>query len=152
MQSKALLIPIAAFALSATTAYAFSPEVLQQAGLTEDQIGAFEDADALRREGDLDGARDVLRSAGIDLSTMETIRETMSARRKEMRTAIDEAIENDDYGAFRKAIEGSPLADIVTSKSDFELFAEAHRFREVGEFQKASAILSDLGFPKRQLF
>jgi hypothetical protein len=152
MNSKALLIPIAALALCATSAYAFSPDVLEQAGLTDDQISAFEDANSLRKEGDIEAARDVLRSAGIDLSTMEIIRETMSAKRKEMRSAIDEAVEKNDYDSFKKAIEGSPLSDIVTSKNDFELFADAHRLHEAGEFQKASAILSDLGLSKRQLF
>ncbi len=41
MNAKSLLIPIAAFALTVTGAQAFNGQILQEAGLIEDQIVAF---------------------------------------------------------------------------------------------------------------
>lgn len=146
MQAKTLLIPIAAFALSATGVSAFNSEVLQKAGLSQEQISAFETAHELRKEGDRDAARDVLTQAGIDLETMESVREVMHAHKDAMRTAIDEAVESGDYEAFLKAIEGSPLADIVTSQDDFKLFAQAHELHEDGKHQEAREIMEELGF------
>lgn len=145
MQAKTLLIPLAAFALTATTASAFNSEVLQRAGLTEVQIEAFETAHELRKEGDNDRARTVLAKAGIDIKTMESVREAMHEYKDAMRTAIDDAVRNNDYDAFKQAIEGSPLADIITRKEDFALFKEAHDLREAGEIAQAREIMEELG-------
>jgi hypothetical protein len=146
MQAKTLLIPIAAFALSATGVSAFNSEILEKAGLTQEQISAFETAHELRKEGDRDAARDVLSQAGIDLETMESVREVMHAHKDAMRTAIDIAVDNGDYEAFLKAIEGSPLADIVTSQDDFKLFSQAHELHEGGKYHEAREIMEGLGF------
>jgi len=145
MQAKTLLIPLAAFALTATTASAFNSEVLQRAGLSEVQIEAFETAHELRKEGDNNRAREILAKAGIDIKTMESVREAMHEYKDAMRTAIDEAVRNNDYEAFKLAIEGSPLADIITRKEDFDLFKEAHDLREAGEFAQAQALMGELG-------
>ena len=53
MNSKSLLIAIAAIALTATGAQAFSSSALITAGLTEEQQAAFEVARELRQEGDM---------------------------------------------------------------------------------------------------
>jgi hypothetical protein len=145
MEAKALLIPLAAFALSATGVSAFNSEILEKAGLTEAQISAFEEAHELRKDGDKEKARQVLQDAGIDLSTMESVRDAMHAYKETMRTAIDTAVLNNDYQAFLKAIEGSPLADIITTEEEFKLFAQAHELHEEGEHQKAREIMEDLG-------
>lgn len=146
MKAKALLIPIAAFALSATGVSAFNSEVLHKAGLTDDQISAFETAHELRKDGDIDGARDVLKDAGIDLAAMEAMRQAMHAHKNEMRSAMHDAIGNNSYEEFRSAIEGSPLADIITTEEDFELFKEAHEYKEQGEHEKVKEIMNELGF------
>jgi tetratricopeptide (TPR) repeat protein len=146
MEAKALLIPLAAFALSATGVSAFNSDVLQKAGLTQEQISAFEQAHELRRDGDKDAAREVLQEAGIDLQTMESVREAIHKYKEAVRSAVDEAVENNDYEAFKIAIEDSPLADIITTQEDFELFSEAHKLHEEGEHQAAHEIMEDLGF------
>lgn len=145
MNPKALLIPIAALALSATGVSAFNPEVLERAGLTEVQRSAFETAHELRKEGDLDAARDVLKDAGVDIGVIESVRKAMHEHKQAMRSAIDQAIETDDYEAFLAAIADSPLADIITTKEDFELFKEAHQLHENGEHQSAKEIMEELG-------
>lgn len=149
-KAKALLIPVAAFAVTVTGAQAFNSEVLEKAGLTETQISAFEQAHELRKEGDKEAARDVIAEAGIDLDTMHAVREAMHEHRHEMRDAMHEAIENNDYGAFLEAIADSPLADIVTSEEDFDLFVEAHNLRQEGEHEAAREIMEELGFEPKE--
>ena len=145
MEAKSLLIPIAAFALSATGVSAFNSDILQKAGLSSEQIQAFEEAHELRREGDPQKARQVLVKAGIDLETMESVREAMRAYRQELHTAIDAAIQNNAFEAFKEAIKESPLSDIITTQADFELFAEAHNLHKAGEHEEARAITDSLG-------
>lgn len=146
MQAKTLLIPIAAFALSATGVSAFNSDVLHRAGLSEAQIHAFETAHELRKEGDVTKARDVLAQAGIDLSTMESVREAMHEHKDAMRMAIDAAVANNDLQAFKIAVAGSPLQEIVTTQEEFDLFREAHMLHEEGEHKEARKIMEDLGF------
>lgn len=78
VQSKSLLIAIAAFALTTNGALAYSGEVLERAGLTESQRNAFETARELRANGDNEKARDVLVDAGIDTSVIERVRTVVS--------------------------------------------------------------------------
>lgn len=141
MNAKALLIPIAAFAVTVTGASAFNSEILEKAGLNSEQISAFEEAHELREEGDREGARDILTEAGLDEDTLKSIREAFQEERQTKRSAINEAVEDGDYDAFKEAVEGSPLADIITSEDDFELFKEAHEHREA-----AREIMDELGF------
>jgi len=142
MQSKSLLIAIAAFALTATNTYAYSnASVLKRAGLTDSQIEAFAEARELRESGNLDAARDTLIEAGVTESTLKAIREASRDYRQE----VVEAIKNNDYQAFRSAIADSPLADIMTSEYDFAQLVEAHEFKSAGEGQKANQILRELG-------
>lgn len=148
MNAKSLLIPIAAFAVTVTGVSAFNSEVLEEAGLTDEQIAAFEEAREKRESGDREGARDVLAEAGIDVETMEAVREAMHAHKHEMHHAIHDAVENEDYAAFQAAIADSPLADVVTSEEDFALFVEAHNYKEAGDWEAAKAIFEDLGIER----
>lgn len=142
MQSKSLLIAIAAFAVTATGVHAYGgTKLLDQAGLSEEQVSAIEEAQELRATGDFMAARDKLVEAGVNEETLHSIREATRAARSSMH----EALEDGDYEAFRTAIADSPLADIITSKTDFEQFKEAHELRQAGEFEAAQALLSDLG-------
>lgn len=145
MNAKALLIPIAAFAVTVTGASAFNSEVLQNAGLSDDQISAFEQAKELKDSGDTQGARDVLVEAGIDAETLEKVREAMKEYRKEHHDAVRTAVEAEDYDAFKVAVAGSPMADIITSESDFKQLVEAHTLIEAGDKEAAKAIFADLG-------
>jgi hypothetical protein len=79
VQSKSLLIAIAAFALTSNSAFAYSGEVLERAGLTESQRNAFETARELSAHGDKEKARDVLVDAGIDTSVIERVRDVATS-------------------------------------------------------------------------
>lgn len=83
MNSKSFLIAVAAFAVTASGAYAFNDTVLKRAGLSEEQIAAFEIAHELKREGDPHAARDILLEAGIDDAVLEQIRAARFAEREQ---------------------------------------------------------------------
>ena len=91
-KTKALLITIAAFAVTVTGAQAFNSQVLEDAGLTSDQVSAFEQAHELRKEGDKEAAKEVIVEAGIDMDAMHAVRDAKKNHRKEKHTAIGEAI------------------------------------------------------------
>ena len=148
MKAKHLLIPVAAFALTATSVSAFNPDVLRDAGLSEDQVSAFETAHELKKEGDRDAARDVLAEAGIDLDTLEEVRNAMRAEREDRRADIKAAVEAEDYDEFQLAIEGTRLEDKIQSEADFETFVEAHELRKTGNKAEAKELLSELGIEK----
>ncbi|MBP6924723.1 MAG: hypothetical protein KBB78_04110, partial [Candidatus Pacebacteria bacterium] len=125
--SKSLLIAIAAFAVTATGVQAFQgTQFLQRAGLSEEQISAFETARELRKAGDPKAARDILIEAGVDEAVLKSVKDAA----KEHRQAIFDAVEAEDYEAFKTAIEGSPLADAIDSEEDFQKFVMAHTLKE----------------------
>lgn len=78
MKAKQLLIPVAALAVMSLSSSTFNPDMLRSAGLSEKQVAAFAVALDLKEEGDRDGARDVLASAGVDLETLEEVRNVMA--------------------------------------------------------------------------
>ena len=150
MNSKSLLIAIAALALTATGAQAFSGAALVRAGLTEEQKSAFEEARELRDEGNITGARDVLVSAGIDETVIEKVREALRNERNTKYKAIEAAIESNDFPAFTAVIKDSPLAELINTPADFASFREAHALKESGDKVAARAILDDLGVPQQK--
>lgn len=142
MNSKSLLIAIAAFAVTATSAQAFvGSEVLRRAGLSGPQIEAIHEARYLRASGEIDKARDILVDAGVDADALAKVR----AAAKENRLKMNNALVIGDFKAFTEAIEETPLADIITSEADFLLFKEAHNLRKSGAHGEAAEIFSDLG-------
>lgn len=149
MQSKSLLIAIAAFAVTATGVQAYGGmKVLERAGLSEEQISAFETARELRESGDFEGARDALLDAGVDEETLRSVHEAS----KEMRDAMHQALEDGDYEAFKAAVEGSPLAEVIDTEADFQKFIEAHELRKEGKWNEAKEILDELGVEPPQRF
>jgi hypothetical protein len=119
---------------------------LAAAGLTTAQQEALEEARTLRRQGETEKARDVLLDAGLDEDTMESLREAAKAAHEAMHNAIDD----EDYEAFKEAIEGTPLADIITTEADFKMFVKAHELRKSGSNDEAKEILDELGMPEPQ--
>ncbi|MES2749390.1 MAG: hypothetical protein V4606_03285 [Patescibacteria group bacterium] len=148
MNSKSLLIAIAALALTATGAQAFSSNALITAGLSEEQQAAFVIARELREEGDVTGARDVLVEAGIDEAAIEKVRSAMHDERKAEHEAILAAVAANDFTAFTLAIKDSPLADLITTEEDFAAFIEAHNLLDSGDKAGAKVIFTELGLPE----
>jgi hypothetical protein len=88
VQSKSLLIAIAAFLLTTNSAFAYSGEVLEQAGLSETQRNAFVTARELREHGDIEQARNVLVNAGIDTAVIERVRSIITQRHHSSSTPV----------------------------------------------------------------
>lgn len=142
MNSKSLLIAIAAFAVTATGAQAFvSKDYLNRAGLSTVQVEALTQARELRLKGKNDEARDVLLEAGFNSDTLDNLRKANHGKQHSMH----EALHNEDYAAFRLAIEGTPLYDLITTEADFGLFKEAHELKKAGNLVEAKEIFSGLG-------
>jgi hypothetical protein len=142
MQSKALLIAIAAFAVTATGVHAYGgTKVLSRAGLSEQQIEAFEEARELHKNGDETRARDVLLAAGVTEETLTALQSAVRQTRQSMLAALAA----NDFDAFREIIADSPLADIVTAEADFVQFKLAHELRHSGDWDKANRIFTELG-------
>jgi len=144
MHSKHLLIAIAALALTATSTQAWSGSVLVRAELNDEQLAAFAVARELQKEGDYKKAKEVLVDAGIDDQVMERLRSALSSARTEARTAILLALENNDFAAFRTAVDGTALRDIVTTEGDFRQFKEAHDYKSGDIFSQVRTNLADL--------
>lgn len=142
MQSKSLLIAIAAFALTTTGAQAYVSNIDL---LSSEQQAAFAEARELKEKGEIKKARDVLVKAGIDEETISTLRKA----NKNSRNAIWTAVEENDYEAFKEVAKNSPLLDIITTKSDFELFAKAYDLKRDGKTEEAKEILDDLGLSQK---
>jgi hypothetical protein len=142
--SKSILIAIAAFAVTATGAQAYvGTKHLARAGLSHGQISALAEARQLRESGELTKAREVLSEAGIDEDALEKLRQAAVAAK----AAMHQAVEAGDYEAFRVAIADTPLADIITSEADFNLFKEAEVLRREGNHEEARELLNELGVP-----
>lgn len=148
---KHIMIPVAAFMVTATGVSAFNSDILEKinVNLSTSQIEALEESHELREAGDYDAARTVLEEAEIDRDTMHEIRSAMHEYRMEMREAVKEAVENSDYEAFQSAIAETPLAEQITSEEDFEQFVEAHELMADGEFEAAKEIFAELGIEKK---
>jgi hypothetical protein len=138
MKSKPFLIAIAAFAVTATGVQAFgNSQMLERAGLSEKQISAFE----IAREKRESGARDVLVEAGVDEGVLQSVHKVMHENRNAMR----QALEAGDYAAFKIAVVGTPLADVIDTEDDFSQFAKAHTLKQEGKWDEAKTILDELG-------
>lgn len=147
MQTKPFLIAAAAFAVTATGVYAQgnTDKILERANLSEEQKSALHTAHDLRKSGDFEAARDTLLNAGFDEETLHSLRNAGH----EVRTEIKAAIEADDYAAFKLAAEGTPMAEQITSKEQFDRLVEAYQLRKNGDFEAAREVMDDLGIKPR---
>lgn len=144
MYSKSLLIAIAAFAVTATGAQAYvGTQYLERAGLSSTQVSALSQARDLRMKGKREEARDVLLQAGVDGKAIASIRQAARAAHE----AIEEAVEANDYEAFKLAAAHSPLIDIITTKEDFAQFVEVHNLKAEKKFTEARELMGELGLP-----
>ena len=148
---KHIIIPVAAFAVTATAASAFNADLLDQidVDLTDTQVSALEEAHELRQEGaEKTEVRAVLEDAGLDRDKIQEVRAAVREVKEARRAAVREAIENNDYEAFLEAVAGSPRAEVIDSEADFELLVEAHELRAAGDREGAREIMDELGLEK----
>jgi len=147
MQSKSLLIAIAAFAVTTSGVFAYSGNsILERANLSAEQKTAITRARELKESGKLDAARDSLVEAGIDEEVLKKLHEAKHQVEREMQAALVAG----DYAAFTLAIAETPLADIITSEADFEQFRAAQELKDNGDFIVAKELFDELGVESKQ--
>lgn len=148
---KYFIVPVAAFALIATTASVFAGSFLttdySSLGLTDKQVSALEEARTVREEAH-DKAEKILSNAGIDQTVMQKIHTAMHDQRKQQHETMQKAIESNDYTAFTDAVNGSPIADTINTKEKFEKFVEMHNAITSGDTDLANTIREELGLPE----
>jgi len=59
--------------------------------------------------------------------------------------AIQTAIENGDYNAWKEAIDSVPRITDFINQDNFDQFAQMHKYMEEGDFEAADAIRDELG-------
>ena len=146
---KQLFIPVAAFAVTATSVAAFQNVDWSTVDidLSDNEITALEEAQEIRQAAH-EEAESVLEDAGIDQDRLKEIRKALHESHKANRDAIHNALEAGDYAAFTAAVANTPLAEDITSEADFEKLLEAHSLREAGEHEAAKEIVEELGIER----
>lgn len=148
---KQIMIPAAAFLVTATGVSAFNSDMLEKANidLTDSEVAALETAHEMRQDGaERDEVKAVLEAAGLDRDDMREIREAVREVHQATRADIKDAVEAGDYEAFKDAAEGTPLLEAIESEADFDLFVEAHELKEAGDREGAKEIMDGLGIQK----
>ena len=143
-----IMIPLAAFAVTVTGVSAFNGDWLSNAGLTDGQVAAFEQAHEVR-EASREEARAILENAGIDEEVMQNVREARHEWKKQHREQMNSVLESGDYSAFLEAVADTHLAEVVDTEAEFEKFMEAHELRVSGDHEGARAIMDELGIEKK---
>ena len=80
---------------------------------------------------------------GVDM--MPGISTEQRADMQERHEAIEAAIENNDYDAWKNTMDQRVNITDVVTKENFDQFTEMHRLMEAGEFEKAQEIRDELG-------
>lgn len=148
---KQIMIPVAAFAVTATAASAFNTDMLEKidVDLTTSQIEVLEEVHELRQDGaDRETIKTLLEESGLDQEKMKGIHDALREVNSAQREVVNAALESNDYDAFIAAIADSPLAESITSEADFEKFAEARELMEAGDREGAKEIMDELGIEK----
>ncbi|MFN3188418.1 MAG: hypothetical protein ACK42D_02650 [Candidatus Paceibacteria bacterium] len=146
---KQIFIPVAAFAITAVGASAFTgvgTDWIKNSdlSLSDSQISALDEAREIRSAAQVQ-AKKVLESAGIDQEKILEIHKVMNESHKQNHEAVNEAVTNNDYNAFMLAVEGTLIAEKITSEADFTKYVEAQALIKSGDKDGAKTILQDLG-------
>lgn len=152
MKSKYIVVPTAAFLMTAGTAFAFNGELLEkiELDLLAAKLEALETAHELRHEGNRQEARAVIQEASLTRAEMKRIHEAVRAHRLAVREQIKEALYADSYTAFREAISETRLSDLINSEEAYEEFARAHDLLKSGEREAAKEIFAELGLKTKE--
>jgi hypothetical protein len=67
---------------------------------------------------------------------------------KEEHQVIDQAIEDNNYTAFKELTQDRKIGEVITEEN-FAKFSEAHKLKEEGKFEESKKIMEELGLPMR---
>ncbi len=144
---KQIFIPLAALAITASTASAFvGTDMLDKLNisLTDTEQAALEQAHDIEEAAHQE-AKQVLEDAGITDARMSEIHDAMREAHKAEHEAVKAAIEANDFTAFKTAVADSAMADEINTEEEFAKLVEAHNLRKAGDEDSARAIMDELG-------
>ena len=144
---KQIFIPLAALAITASTASAFvGTDMLDKLNitLTDTEQSALEQAHETRETAHAE-AKQVLEDAGITDERMAEIHDAMREAHKAEHEAVKAAVEANDFAAFKTATANSPMADKIDTEAEFAKLVEAHNLRKASDIDGARAIMEELG-------
>ncbi len=107
---------------------------MQHKSMTDEQKSVLEQIRTLREEGNFEEARALSEEFELDANF----------RGKEGNQEIRDAIESNDYDAYKELTAEAPFADQVDS-SFFEKVVEAHEYMQSGDHESARDIMEELG-------
>ncbi|MCA9367708.1 hypothetical protein KC887_05635 [Candidatus Kaiserbacteria bacterium] len=127
--SKSLLIAVAALAVTATGAYAYSGD------LTDEQRSALEQARELRQAGDFVGARDALLEAGFDESALKKLRraQVMHNRHEAFLSDLEESLTPEQLDALQAAHAANDRATQAAILDEAGVEAPQWRFKHLND-------------------
>lgn len=116
--------------------------------VTEDNFAKFAEAHQLAKQGDLEGARAIREELGLNQGSRKGgLNKKGRGMDSETRGAIRQALENNDYEAWKNLKPDRPCAEEL-SQEDFAELVEAHNLRQEGNFEEAREIQQELGLGK----
>lgn len=115
------------------------------AKINADNFAKFAEAEKLRLAGKSNEARVVMDELGIRGQKGGCgMTDGKKCMNDENHTAIQAALDNNDYNAWKTAMGDKPMADKVTAEN-FTKYVEAHKLMQAGDKTGAEAIFKELG-------
>jgi hypothetical protein len=140
-------VALGILALGAGSAYAFTGGTFPMSAFSSFSSGqqaAIEKSQEIMANARTEADK-VLSDAGISREDMRT---AMDAFHTEHMKAVDAALDDGDYAAFKEAVAGTPMADEVT-EATFAKLVEIRKLQQSGDRAGAQALwkeLADSGF------
>lgn len=127
--------------------------VMSEAIENEEDFSKLVEAHKLMKAGDKDGAEAIFKELGIDFGGPRDGRgEGKGFMGGEQNEAVETAIENSDYSAWKTLMEkrGGRILEVIDTEDDFKKFVEAKNLQKNGDYEAAKEILDALGFPFKE--
>lgn len=90
----------------------------------------------------------IILGAVATVATIASVGTVSAASNPEVRTAIKNAISENNYPAFQEAANESRIIEKVGTQEKFDMLVEAKKLKESGDYEAARAIKNELGLKK----
>ena len=107
--------------------------------ITEENFTKLAEAHKLMEDGKFEEARKIREELGLRGGPGMG-----PGPKAENREEIQNALENNDYSAWKEATEGRRISEEI-SEEEFSQLAESHNLRKEGKFQESRQIMEELG-------
>lgn len=112
--------------------------------IDESEFEKLTEAHRLAQEGKYEEARQIKEELGLKGHEMKKGHGKGFGMSDEEHEAIWQALENNDYNAWKEAMGDRKMAGEI-DESEFAKLVEAHNLRKEGQFTEASEIMEELG-------